>query len=507
MKQRVKILATVSFITALMAFWLFNTTELRPVHVQTQGQREPTSVITLIEGSAAILQDVRDPKIFNEATCESAILNVTDYLFHLSSDKFIPKSASEMSLMRRQGPSVIDNIFNIRLALKKRISQMTLKKRLDDRCINKIREAMQYARFTEEYVMEWLYSQGVYSGAAKKVLDGGRPYTWSKHSKVELKSGDVLLIRGKSHVSAMIARIADEEGNFSHTAIVGQDSKGNKFVVEALIETGVIMTPLKKWQEEQLARVSLYRFYDSAIAAKAGLYAYNLGAKSSQSNIRYDFGMNEKDYSTMFCSEVVRYSYDAATGGGIKLPYYMSTLNKFRGKPFPANMGIVQSKIYAPFDVDVDPHFEMIAEYRYRPYLQTVRGHDAVLQSMYEWISDKNYRFEPTLIHSVKALLGKTLRQFGFMRESLPSYMPVKAINVVLQFETAFGVLHENLKKHEAAYYRQYGHMMTFKDMMSVNEKFRLQDCLDEIKGRGEAGLSSKMHWFFSPSRGESCAR
>lgn len=473
---------------------------------QTTSYRSPASVASLIEGSEKILKDIKNPQKFNQQNCENYIGSVTEYLYYLPSDYFIPKSYSELALLKKEGPKIIDTIFTIRTELKKRLSQMTLQKRMDTDCVNSIREAFQYARFAEEYVLEWLYAMDIYKAYNGPVLTGGKPYTWSHSSKVELKSGDVLLIRGKSHVSAMIARIADQEGNFSHIAMVGEDPQGRKYIIESLIETGVIITPLEKWQKEQLARVALYRFYNAEIAAKAGKYAYQLGVQSSQKNIRYDFTMNEKDYSTMFCSEIVRYAYDVASGGGLKLPYYMSSLNKFKGRAFPANMGVVQNQIFAPFDIDVDPQFELVAEYRYRPYLRKVRVDDAVLQSIYGWITDRNYQFQSTLGHSAKALLGKTIRQFGLMSDTLPTYMPVKTINIVLQFETTFAALFDNLGRKETEYYRQHNHMMTFQQMMQVNEEFRRQDCANNLADPRDTGATSKFHWFFSPLKRQNCA-
>lgn len=469
--------------------------------------RSPANVSDLIEGTEKLKRDIKSEKVFNEKTCVSYIGAVTEYLYYLPADHFIPKSNSELSLLKRQGPQIVDTIFSIRLELKKRLAKMSLGKRLEPACVNKVREAFQYARFAEEYLLEWLHGVGVYQHRDVPVFAGGKPNLWSAEKSVELKGGDVLLIRGKSYISAMIARIADEEGNFSHVAVVGEDPQGKKYVIESLIHTGVIITPLEKWRQEQLARAALYRFYEPAIAQKAAKYAYELGVQSQNKNIRYDFAMEERDYSTMFCSEVVKYAYDRASGGGLQVPLYMSSLDKFKNRAFPANMGVLKNKIFAPFDIEVDPQFELIAEYRHRPYLRKVRVDDAILQSMYSWITDKNYQYQSTPNHAVKALLGKTIRQFGLMKETLPSYMPVKTINVVLQFESVYAILFDNLGRKETDYYRQHGHMMSFHDMIQVNEDLRRADCSQNLSQPQRAGqISSEFHWFFAPKQRKACA-
>src|SRR5690606_18022859 len=134
----------------------------------------------------------------------------------------------------------------------------------------------------------------------------------------KLQSGDVLLIRGSSHVSAMIARIGDEEGNFSHLAIVGEDSKGELHIVESLIQYGTVVTPLEKWRRlEKVSRVALYRMPDTEMARKAARFMYDKAqaALDAGKGIRYDFYMDDDDYGDLFCSEVVRYAFDGVSKG------------------------------------------------------------------------------------------------------------------------------------------------------------------------------------------------
>ena len=62
-----------------------------------------------------------------------------------------------------------------------------------------------------------------------------------KVDKLEFKTGDILIARGTAVVSSIIARLGDEEGDFSHLAIVSEDVHGKKYVVESLIQTGTII--------------------------------------------------------------------------------------------------------------------------------------------------------------------------------------------------------------------------------------------------------------------------
>ena len=124
--------------------------------------------------------------------------------------------------------------------------------KLNQNCINAVRAAIRYVRFSEEFLLEWLVSRKVYANKTTQILSPEAPYTMKnpKFSNTELKTGDLMIIRGKSYVSALIAQIGDEEAQFSHLAIVAEDSSGIKCVVEALIQKGVIVTPLNQWIKE-----------------------------------------------------------------------------------------------------------------------------------------------------------------------------------------------------------------------------------------------------------------
>lgn len=474
--------------------------------------RKPASSQELITGSQKVLNDLSNPQVFNPATCAPFVNKVTDYLFYLPADYFIPKTPVEAERLKVQGPQVMDTIFQIRVVLHEKLQQFDASNSLAKDCIYKMREGFQYARFAEEYLLEWLHANKVYDFQFSPILSNTKPQTWTnpKFAGFELQSGDVMLIRGKSYVSAMIARIGDEEGNFSHLAIVGEDKSGKKYVVEALIQYGVIVTPLEKWRQQQDARVALYRQPDTVLAKMAARNIYDKaqGALQSRSKgIKYDFAMDDSDYSTIFCSEVIRYAYDMASGGQFMVPKYRSSVTKFEGLAYPRSLGVTQKTLFAPYDIEVDPRFDFVAEYRYYPLLRQVRMQDAVLQSMYSWMIEKKYEFHWAAPHSLKAYFAKLVRQFGVAKETLPKYMPMDSIKTNVQFEAVAAVLEANIYAKEKDFYKANGYLPSFQDMMAINDQLRREDCFAEQKWRqemsnipGSSGsiLSpSKFHWFF----------
>jgi len=488
-------------------------------NVEEISYRRPASTEELISGSQKVLNDISNPQIFNAQTCAKFVNQVTDYLYYLPADHFIPKTPAEVEALKTHGSEVMDTIFQIRVVLHDKLREFDSRNELNKDCINKIREGFQYARFSEEYLLEWLFRNKVFTYKSSPILSKYKPNTWSnpKYTGFELKSGDVMLVRGKSHVSAMIARIGDEEGNFSHLAIVGEDKAGKKYVVEALIQYGTIVTPLEKWREQEDARVALYRQPDEELAKKAARRIYDKAkaALDQKKGIRYDFAMDDDDYSTLFCSEVIRYAYDLASNGQFKVPKYRSTVTKFKNTEYLQNMGVKKTSLFAPYDIEVDPRFDFIAEYRFYPLLRQVRMQDAVLQSIYSWMIQKGYEFHWAPQHSVKAYFAKFVRQFGIASDILPKYMPMNSIKTNVQFEAVAKTLEKNIYQKEDEFYKKHGYLPSFQDMLAINEEYRVQDCelhmdwkLNRNNGPHDdnrnAADMSKFHFFFN-SKAKSC--
>lgn len=473
--------------------------------------RSPASTQDLLDGSERILQDLQNQEVFNSDSCYSYIDSFTSSVFSLPSGHFFPKNQAEVTLLKAKGPQLLQNLFDARLRLHSKLKEFKSSGSLDDRCINAIREGGQYLRYAEDFVLEWLVEQKAVPGNPPRILETQFPHTvWNKKfSQFQLQAGDVMMVRGQSYVSAMIARIGDEEGNFSHLAIVASDAKGKLYAAESLIQKGLVITPLDEWRKMHDSRVALYRHPDTYLAQRASrvIYDHAMSFIKKGTTKRYDFTMNDADDSAFFCSEVIGWAYKQASEGRVILPEHRSQTTKFEKTQYFEDLGIKRGSLFAPFDIEVDTRFEFIAEYRYLPLLRQVRMQDAVLQSVYDWMIKKDYDFHAAPDLSVKAVMAKIVRQFGLAKDKLPTYMPYKTLLTTLKYEGVATVLEKNLYAKEAAFYREKGHSMTFKDLMAINEEFRRQDCQkqkefaeerSQISGEGiPEKPSSDFHWFF----------
>ena len=484
-------------------------------------RRKPASIDDLFTGVDKVLHEIPNDSIFNAQTCPTYINSITDYLYALNSDYFVPRTPAEVANLKAKGRELLKNIFQVRVILREKFQQFDERNELTNGCILKVREGIQYARITEEYLLEWLVHNKVIEERTPIVLAADPDFTLvnPKFQGFHLQTGDVMTIRGKSYVSAMIARIGDEEGNFSHLALVTEDSKGNQYIVEALIQNGVIITPLEKWRQAQDARVALFRQRDPELAKRAGrmMYDYARTTLDKKGEIRYDFAMNDQDYSSFFCSEVATFAYDKASEGKFIVPKYRSSLTKFKNKDYPRSLGVTKTTLFAPYDIEADPRFDFVAEYKFYPLLRQVRMQDAVLQSIYDWMIEKDYSFHFNALTAAKSYLGKFLRQFGMVKDVMPKYMPMQTVRTTAQFQAVATVLENNIYKKEAEYYKVHDYLPTFREFMAMNDDYRKEDCkidqeyadssnsINRLNGEVRQPNRSQFQWFFYSDNGRSC--
>ena len=139
-------------------------------------------------------------------------------------------------------------------------------------------------------------------------------YTYYRSGAAQrFQSGDVILMRGRAHNSAAIARIGDVDSQFSHVGMIYVDDSGDHWMVESLIEDGAIINPLAKTLDHGIVRAVLYRHRDRDLAMRAAECIFDYVAASRAKGgkrILYDFSMRTDDSRNLFCSKLVRLAYE-----------------------------------------------------------------------------------------------------------------------------------------------------------------------------------------------------
>jgi hypothetical protein len=204
---------------------------------------------------------------------------------------------------------------------------------------------------------------------------------------VTLHSGDILVSRGGAPTSALIARGNDYPGNFSHIAFVYVDPAPTEAkIIEAHIEVGVVVSTAEQYLADKKLRVMLLRpradlpaiVNDPMLPHKAAEYAYK---RATSGHVPYDFPMDYKDHSELFCSEVASEGYEHV---GVNLWTGISHISSPGLRRWLAGFGVKHFETQEPSDLEYDPQLRVVAEWRDPVTLRKDRIDNAVTEVMLE---------------------------------------------------------------------------------------------------------------------------
>ncbi len=191
-----------------------------------------------------------------------------------------------------------------------------------------------------------------------------------------LCQGDIILSKGGAGSSNFIARLGDYPGNFSHAVVTSVDPTDKKIsLAEAEIEDGVrFRDPTADYVQNKKIKMFIYRAKNPATlkAAIAGVDQFVIEAQKripgkdikKEISFDYDFAMNADDDKKLFCSEVVYYAYNFSANSKLDNPYskkYWSSVQDPLRKNFLESFLSITPRFPAPSDLELNPHFDLIA--------------------------------------------------------------------------------------------------------------------------------------------------
>jgi hypothetical protein len=322
----------------------------------------------------------------------------------------------------------IKKLINLSFNSRKHLRNLAHQEEFFISCENEIRSLNRALRYTEDYFIEtYLKKLNIFKPENEyQTFEGDFPLTLgtNKHALSELKSGDIIISRGNAFTSAAIARIAEFDSQFSHVSFVYKDEKGEFHTTEAHIEIGSITAPLVTHIEQGNSRTAIMRYHDEKVAHEAAKYIFERVKKHQLTgrNIPYDFAMDYQDHSQIFCSEV---AFEGFEQKGVDIPRHKSKLTQgtrtFLNKiGIPVDDETIKTfKIFSPGDLEFDPRFKMVLEWRNPAKLKHSRIKDVILTKMYEWMAQDKYEFRPGLKISMKAYLAWVMRRTPIVKKKL----------------------------------------------------------------------------------------
>lgn len=204
---------------------------------------------------------------------------------------------------------------------------------------------------------------------------------------VTIHSGDILVSRGGAPTSALIARGNDHPGNFSHVALVHVDaSSGKASIIESHIEKGVAIADINQYLTDTKLRVMVLRLRSDLPALVADPQLPHKAATAAleravREHIPYDFSMDFKDTTRLFCSEVASGAY---ANFGVTLWMGLSQISGYGVKSWLSAFGVRHFETQEPSDLEYDPQLAVVAEWRDPETLFKDRVDNAIIDVLLE---------------------------------------------------------------------------------------------------------------------------
>jgi len=407
-------------------------------------------------------------------------------------------------LKTKSHDALLNELWEFKLTILNKIRSFYKNDEFVRECSDAVRGTLWSIRMTEDIIHDDLYRN--YKDSVKfpdnsfevnNVHVRKNPKLGQFDLKSELKSGDIILTRGNAYTSSAISNLGEFDTQFSHMSVVYRDPTGELWTVEAHIEVGSFVRPIQDHIEDKNFRAMVYRFDDEELAAKAAEFIFKKVKKASDTtgNILYDFGFDLGESKQLFCSEVASHAFEVASEGKIKLPMFTSSLIK-RKVEFVRLLELKPDESFIPADIEVDPRFTVVSEWRNAAKVQDNLEKDAILQSMFSW--HDNYGYRLIQASSKDSLLYRNvawpLRRVPFLKkyfvEKLPLNMSRKLIGYFGVLESVGTFLQKQLKAEDERVIAERGMPLT---------KLEKYEFLNQVRLNDLAAKKKKLHKMYRP--------
>ncbi len=336
----------------------------------------------------------------------------------------------------------IQQSFEARLLLKDSLRDFEIENSDDKRCFANISDVFKALRYIEDYMIEMRMGKTEDAPTEYINMQGQFPYLLINpryadeiKSYADLKSGDAILSRGNAYSSAAIARIGESDYQFSHLSFVYRNPAKNKlYTTEAHIEVGSVAAPFKDHIDEKNSRSVVFRYTgDPQVAHQASEYIFKFVKAQSKSgkNIEYDFAMDYRDNSKLFCSEVLSAGFHHMLPNEEHMPKFKSHFDKGL-VPFLQKIGIpVTDKnittvnVFSPGDIQFDPRFDLVMEWRNPLETGVSRSKDFILTKLFEKMSKENYIIDSDFSMDAKTKTAWLFRRIPLVKKFLENKFPL----------------------------------------------------------------------------------
>jgi hypothetical protein len=397
----------------------------------------------------------------------------------------------DLGSLARSAPALLPTIFALRMRLRDQIADWHSRGFMSLAAQRALRNAFRVARYATDMLGELniRYGQLGPGEPSLRAFRGENLNTLvnpavDKGHDIAFEAGDLLLMRGMHHNSAAIARIGDVDSQFSHIAIVHTDEAGRQWVVESLIEEGAVINSLDQTLHHGLGRCVAFRHKDRDLARRAAALAHDLVRRSHEpggKRIWYDFSMEpDGGDEELFCSKLVRKAFAAASGGAMLLPTF-TTRYDMKNRDFLDRVGVTARETFAPADIELEPGFELVAEWQDYRVTSRLRLQDLLMDKLFWWMDEHGYEFREDLPIALIGIFGQLSGRLSDRAKTLvadvipkvPPNMPRSTIKAVAMLHKTAEPLLAELQALERASIDRFGRPLHAREVFEHLERMR----------------------------------
>jgi hypothetical protein len=205
----------------------------------------------------------------------------------------------------------------------------------------------------------------------------------------------------------------------------------------------------------------------------------------------------------MSCAEVSQVAFQLASENKFRIPFYPNTI--IGATSLIQRLKLVEGETYEPGDMEIDPRFELVGEFRDLRLTRDSRQKDAIMTAMFDWMENKNYYLQDNFKSRMAGgpiwlarktflwpLVKKTLKITEFSKE-----LPRNMLTTVTLVNEVGALLLEELKARDKQFEEQYGVPMSYMDFYKALEEMRVSDL--ELYKNKKTRKQAKIHQLLRP--------
>ena len=145
----------------------------------------------------------------------------------------------------------------------------------------------------------------------------------------------------------------------------------------------------------------------------------------------------------LFCSKLVRLAYERASKGKLLLPTF-TTRFSMKNRDFIDRIGVEATETFAPGDIEIDPRFDLVAEWADFRATPRLRAQDLIMVKLFEWMELHGYKFEQDNLIRLVGILGRfSALWFEDVKTMLADVIPKVPRNMPRKTIAAVAMLHK----------------------------------------------------------------